>query len=285
MHFLRALFRLLSEYRSTFASLLILAGVFGFMWWLPATTDFGLNAFTETVGIILTVFVVDQLIKQQDTRRQIPVHNAAYLDIREILLDLSNLWAMAYSNSVSSDVPDTYERLFSAEVFDQIGHHLDLEYSAPVTPSRSWQTHLVTESRSIRSKAERLLERYAATLDPQAYALVHRVSNGFVGHTGPQILEGMAAADREMGFPRAPTLRARWFASQESFHVLDPEAVIALHAWAVQEKQQLEKQGVESVPEPSLSKGFIPKEPPARITEEKLENYARRLYEFRQRSE
>lgn len=46
------------------------------------SSNFGLNAFTETLGILITVLIVDHLIKRQEELRSLPQKATAYEDVR-----------------------------------------------------------------------------------------------------------------------------------------------------------------------------------------------------------
>jgi hypothetical protein len=68
---------------------------------IPGLADFGLNAFTEILGIILTVVFVDQLIRQQELRRTLPLQAAAYEDVRMLTTRIIQFWESVFRRNRS----------------------------------------------------------------------------------------------------------------------------------------------------------------------------------------
>src|SRR4051812_9832473 len=102
--------------------LLLISGICLYLWrYSSRFTDFGLNAFTETLGIIFTIVVVDQLIKNQEFKKSLPLRAAAYEDVRMLVTRIVYFWKEAYEQSVPLATPKTVGELSTAESFEQIG--------------------------------------------------------------------------------------------------------------------------------------------------------------------
>ena len=43
--------------------------------------DFGLNFFTEILGVVITVFVIERFIQKKEDKRNLPQKLAAYEDV------------------------------------------------------------------------------------------------------------------------------------------------------------------------------------------------------------
>lgn len=73
-------------------------------------SDFGLNAFTETLGIIVTVLIVDQLIRRQEQVRLLPQQATAYEDVRLLISRMVSFWSETFKLSVPGPAPGNYKR-------------------------------------------------------------------------------------------------------------------------------------------------------------------------------
>lgn len=151
----------------------------------PEWKDFGLNAFTETIGIGITVFLVDQLLKKQELRRRRPLEIAAFHDVEKFASGLATFWTNVYNWSGKDEMeppqqPLSTEVFLTLPYFQQIRRRLNLNAEACVFPKRNWWTYLPQVENQYRQLGEKILERHSAALDPYAYQLVHKVLNGFL---------------------------------------------------------------------------------------------------------
>ena len=176
-----------NEHRPLIISLSVIALLFFLLWRFASASwsDFGLNAFTEIVGIILTVFLVDQIIKSQERRRLRPLEVAAFRDVQRFVDGLATFWLNAYSWSGKGELPPPSEppsmqEFLTMPYFEEIRKRLNLDAEACVFPKRTWWQYLPQAEDEFRKLGERILERHAAALDPQGYYLVHKVLNGFL---------------------------------------------------------------------------------------------------------
>ncbi|MBU7587456.1 MAG: hypothetical protein KAF91_32290, partial [Nostoc sp. TH1S01] len=238
---------------------------------IPGFADFGLNAFTEILGIILTVVFVDQLIRQQELRRTLPLQAAAYEDVRMLTTRIIQFWESAFRQAVpypaskeliqfweivckqpvSQLVPLTVNQLLSLETINTIRTYLDLDSQPSVAPPRTWWEWLPQQEQEFRTRAERILERHMGILDPQAYALVHQLVSGsglLHPDTGMQLIRVMKQYDQEEGFPRPHNLASYWATNTEALNT-----VIQLNEWCIKKKQFLENQGISGLLNPTLT--------------------------------
>lgn len=202
-------------------------------------SDFGLNALTEILGIILTVVFVDYLIRLQELRRTLPLQAAAYEDVRSLMTGVVRFWETAYKLSVPTQSPSTVEELFSLRSIDAVRAYLDLDSQPNVAPARTWWEYMPQQERQFDSLAERILERHAGSLDPVAYALVHQLLTGFLNpNTGLRIIAGIYQHDRQTGFPRAHNLASYWGTTENNL-----EPIIRLTSWCCEKKEYLAQMG------------------------------------------
>lgn len=243
---------------------LVVLSIVCFILWkknISGWAEFGLNAFTEILGIIVTIVFVAQLIRQQELRRTLPLQAAAYEDVRMLATRIIQFWEAAFYQAVPQPVPLelakileasadlsvshmtpplSVEHLFSLETINAIRVCLDLDSQPNVAPPRTWWEWLPQQEQEFYSRAERILERHAVNLDPEAYALVHQLMNNFLHpDTGMRIMEAIRQFDQQEGFPRPRNLAAYWGTTAEAL-----ENVIKLNKWCIQKKRFLEKKGM-----------------------------------------
>ncbi|MCE2963492.1 MAG: hypothetical protein ACK5UE_06680 [Chitinophagales bacterium] len=84
------------------------------MSWLcyAKTEQFGLNFFTEMLGVAVTVFVIDRLIQNREETRSIPQKLAAYEDVWLYTSRYISFWTSVYRESVPEEEPQTFEAFF-----------------------------------------------------------------------------------------------------------------------------------------------------------------------------
>ncbi len=213
-----------------------------FLLWKYSTalTDFGLNAFTEILGIIVTVVLVEQLIRQQELRRGLPLQAAAFEDVRLLVIRIINFWHDVFQQAVPLPAPTTVDDLFQTRTFEMIRMNLDLDSRPNVTPARTWWQWLPQREQEFHLQATHILERHPGNLEPAAYALVHKLTTSFLQPSaGLQLLPEMKQSDKEHHYPRPHVLAYYWQEYPDSL-----ETVVALHKWCCRKKNELERYGV-----------------------------------------
>lgn len=177
----------LMEHRTLIASVVALSAGFLCLWQFGKGDwrDFGLNAFTETIGIGITVFLIDYLIKKQEQRRRRPLELAAFADVQDFVDGLAVAWINVYDWSGKDEMlpPPSVSQtgdFLTMHYFDMLRFRLNLDAEACVFPKRTWWKYLPQLENEYRQKGEKILERHAAVLDPYAFGLVHKVLNGFL---------------------------------------------------------------------------------------------------------
>lgn len=201
--------------------------------------EFGLNAFTETLGILITVVLVDYLIKKQEENRLLPQQASAYENVRLLTSLIISFWTDTYKESVSGSPPDSLEMLFSKQSFDKIGQNLNLDSQPSVIPKRTWWEWLPKNLREFNQLAEKILERHNTILDPEAYFAVHKIAAEGIK---PELLITMREVDKSAGFPRPKILQCYWYMPEEHM-----EAILELTKWCTNKAEFLESKGIKNL--------------------------------------
>lgn len=100
--------------KTTILTLLAFLLIWLFCWLGSTKTEqFGLNFFTEMLGVFVTIFVIDRLIQNREENKNIPQRLAAYEDIRLYTSRYISFWVNAYRESVPDEEPTTLNLFFS----------------------------------------------------------------------------------------------------------------------------------------------------------------------------
>lgn len=256
--------------------LLAAAGCF-WLWWLPCSrlSDFGLNAFTETLGLILTVLLVDTLLRRHEKARLLPQMQTAYEDVRLLVSRIILFWSEIYRLSVPEPCPADVNALLSPRAFEQMLQSLNMNADANVTPRRSWFEAFPQGIQDHLDQANMILQRHSTVLDPEAYRCVHSLTRMLLT---PQLMAAIRQSDREHHCPRPAVLQS-YFALGEDY--LD--SINTLVAWCKNQKNALERQGAKGLYAVHSTVGpwELNSNPPSMISPTDLANQreAMRLYQ------
>lgn len=251
-----------------------------FYLWLSSSgevSNFGLNAFTETLGILVTVLIVDHLIKRQEELRSLPQKATAYEDVRLLTSRVVSFWADVYRSSVPEPSPSSVNALFCKASFEKMQTRLNLDSQANVTPARTWWDWVPQSLSDHKKRAETILERHNNVLDPKAYAYVHQIATGGME---PSLIHSIRQSDLQMGFPRPRILGSYYF-------LLDNycETVIGLVEWCEEQFKQLESNGIPGLKRVGATIGpwEHQNKPPSMIDEQELGRQLATLQQFREK--
>lgn len=248
--------------------ILVVLSFVSFGMWIgtnASMSQFGLNAFTEILGILCTVVIVDALMAQRELQRALPQRHTAYEDVRLLVSRVIGFWSDIYRHSVPGACPGTVEALFTSTSFDKMMQCLDMATDAPMTPRRSWFTAVQQELQDQVKRANTILERHNKALDPVAYRGVHALVTAIYE---PSLMTAIRQSDQEIGYTRPSVLG--------NYCLLSPNytsAVLQLVHWCRAEKQALTKLRVDGLS--AVSDTIGPWEscenPPSRISQDALE--------------
>ncbi len=100
---------LLKEW-GTIILILSLCLLLGLFCWLKTEEfkDFGLNFFTEILGVVITVFVIERFIQKKEDKRNLPQKLAAYEDVRLYTSRYISFWTETYRRRVNQQVQNYY---------------------------------------------------------------------------------------------------------------------------------------------------------------------------------
>jgi hypothetical protein len=182
------------------------AASFAFYILLPTSLEgwraFGLSLGTEIVGILLTVLLIDAVIRRKEARDQERYRRIALRQLRIPLTHHLRLLSNMYKASVERK-PDreiaSLQDLFSEDYFEQITYFnamgpspaapppLDPDFLAKDKrpPPIPWYQYLSTEVEHFKKDLEDVVDNYGRHLDPDTLDLLAQLSrSGFVNSVG-----------------------------------------------------------------------------------------------------
>ncbi|MDZ4205319.1 MAG: hypothetical protein U1C46_10950 [Bacteroidales bacterium] len=204
---------------------LILIGVL-FLVTSKKTEDFGLNFFTEMLGVTVTVFIIDRLIQKREEKRNIPQKLAEYEDIRLFTSFYIRFWTDTYRESVPDPDPETIEDFFSNKGMPKILNYLYMDSEPDALPPQKWYDWLVFHTIEFQKRGKKIIDRHSNNLDPIVFGLIHQLTESQfnkVLSTMPSIRQ----TDISMNFTRIKVLGSY---SMQPLNE-DFEAILGLVNW------------------------------------------------------
>jgi hypothetical protein len=151
---------------------------------LGGPRDFTLNLATEIVGILLTVGLIDAVIRRREAREQRRYKSVALQQLFSPLRDHLRLLFDIYKASVQKK-PDKeisrVEDLFSDDYFEQL-KRFDLAGPAPVTLPILWFEYIDIERKKFQNELHRILATYGTHLNHETIATMEILANSWFLH-------------------------------------------------------------------------------------------------------
>ncbi|EHW0696155.1 hypothetical protein K1B30_004539 [Vibrio parahaemolyticus] len=252
------------------------------LWQLFDTSkDFGLNAFTETLGIAVTILLVDKILTKKEEAKSLPLRAAAYEDVRFLTTNLVIFWNDIYVASVKGESPSEVQELFSQESVNRMALNLDLDGKPNVTPPRTWWEWLPEQNKEISAQAEKILERHVQSLSPHVYSFIHSLlTDGMLfKNRGMNVLPMIRGADRHINFPRPTNLAEYMFEDESSLH-----PIVKLDEWCHKEFSYLTSKGLTSLKAPFTLTSQVTDTPKSQMTVGKLAKQREAVKAYREKA-
>ncbi len=195
------------------------SAIFLLMWinYDGAISDFGLNGFTETIGIGITVFIIDYFMQKREEQRLLPQRRASHEDVKLLVSKMTSFWLSTFISSVPENPPSTMEEFFTKNNIDKIRYYLDMDSIPNVTPRTNWWSYLPHQLKDFKKLSETILERHNNTLDPIAYYAVHKIMKSILD---PDLIQATIISDQEYNFKRAKNLGNYLFILDDYFEAI-----------------------------------------------------------------
>jgi len=167
--------------------------------------DVSLNVGTEVFGILLTVLLIDAVIRRKDQTERDRVVKVAFAQLRIGLQQHIGVLQSMYKASIShppQNHPKSLDELFGPDYFVQVAF-LDFSKPAPLASVKplQWFDYLHMEMKQFKATLTRTLEKYAVFLEPDTVELLEEVlASSFIGFLTQ--VKSIPALDQKEGFQR-----------------------------------------------------------------------------------
>lgn len=158
--------------------LILIGSLFTWLFTNSRIQDFGLNFFTEILGVIITVYIIDYLVERREQEKLIPLKITIYKDVLIIYRSIISIFIEAHRSSVPFDEPENLEDFLAKKGMGQVFKYLDLNSKPDVIPERTWLQYFFERRKRILDNSNKFLERYSSYSDPILYNAIHNISNG-----------------------------------------------------------------------------------------------------------
>ena len=238
-------------------------------------SEFGLNGFTECIGIAFTILLIDYLLKKREAERTLPLRLAAHEDVRLLTARITTFWHQAYMSTVPGPLPQSVSELYSEKSIAQLRNLLNMDSAPNVTPKRTWWEYLPEQMAEFKRHAEVILVRYNSILSPKAFLSIHKFLNATMD---PGLIQASRISDQQDGFPRPRTLGHYLLIADDYF-----PSVLALISWCNTERCSLEQESQLALQEtPEILGGLRPESmPPCMISPDELQAQLNALQAYR----
>lgn len=163
---------------------------------LKFVPDFGLNFLTEVIGIIITVTIIDQIIKSNEAKSKEPIRLMAYEEVRLPIHRLLNLWNHLYTGSTGKTrnldfIPNTSE-------FDDLFLNLNLDAISKTVTGESLSFYIKAQIQEFNDLISEVLLKYKSDIPPNVNISLFNIKNSSTHLTAISIQQTEAAM-RTMG--------------------------------------------------------------------------------------
>ena len=141
--------------------------------------DFSLNFSTEVIGILLTVFLIDIIIKMKEERERIKRQEIGLKQLKVNLLNHLHLLFNIYKASVESkpnDLNMKASHFFDENYYQEI-KYFDFSKNAPVTSNINWGYYLASKNEKFKTGLNKTIDKYGIYLDSDGIDLMEKLIN------------------------------------------------------------------------------------------------------------
>lgn len=111
--------------------------------------DLWVNLLAGFIASICTITVIDNILKKQIEKDNLPLKLAMYRDVQLFVSRLISLWQEMYVQSVVLEKKLLISELFTSENINKIYTQLDLEGFPNVTPRQNWFNYIDNAQRDL----------------------------------------------------------------------------------------------------------------------------------------
>lgn len=155
--------------------LLLLATSF-ILWRFSSLSDFGGNLFSELIGIVITVSLIDVLLQKIKEEEQKSLTVSAYIEVRQLVNRYVNFVGELFRFTVDEEMPTNIKDLLTDENISKIWDDLDINEPTKPTPFGHIVNHFEYIGKRNYDDGSKILNRHGWHLDPLVYKHIHTIT-------------------------------------------------------------------------------------------------------------
>ena len=233
--------KVLQSCKSNLAILItVLFAIISLVLWLLSTSerkvsDLWLNLLAGFISSLITITVIDRIIKKQKQKDELPLKKTMYRDIQLFTSRFIYLWKDMYEASCNECPELSVVDLFTEEKIENIRSNLNLKKYPNITPKQNWFTYLLNCKTDLVTRGEKIISAYANTADPKIIQAVHYIINDGQLLGNLSVMERIYAYDLQNKVPRPPLL----IAYTPPINTTDFDMIHQLFDWCYAEYEKL----------------------------------------------
>lgn len=170
--------------------------------------DLFLNLLAGFIASILTISIIDHILKHEHEKDTLPLKLSLYRDVQLFASKTIGLWQEMYVQSIENRSEISMEELFSRDTMNAIYDHLDLEGKPNIIPEQDWFLYIDTNLSEIQKCGEKILDRYISVASPELLQSIHYlISDSVFAGIGLKLINQVRTLDVRNNIPRLPILR------------------------------------------------------------------------------
>lgn len=224
---MKKLLNLIKNEISLILTLILLVSI-GLIFWFSSskTEDFGLNFFTEMLGVVVTVLIIDRLIRKREESKNIPQKLAVYEDVRLYTSRYISFWTTTFRETVPEPDPTSIKDFFSDNGMTKILSNLHMDAEPNVFPARKWWDWIIQNAKEFKDRGDKILDRHSNNLEPIVFGHIHQLTESTFNNFLLNI-NAIRQSDQATNFPRVKVLASYSMKPpQEDF-----DAILGLIDW------------------------------------------------------
>ncbi|MHB1107387.1 MAG: hypothetical protein ACYCZ2_13600 [Lutibacter sp.] len=214
--------------------LLIGLGIFAYIK-TDSLSDFGLNFATEIIGVLITVYIVDYLLKSREEARLTPMRVIVYQEISVLTNRFMGLLFELYSESVKENPPETVHGFIEENCIYKALLYSSIDGEPRISPPTTMSQYLSSKAIDFEDRAQKILDKYSNFMSPKIANILHKTFVESIFVTIMKSLPNTIQFRQKLPYPKSLL-----------YHLYNPEDtdktnLILLNSWLEKERKELLK--------------------------------------------
>lgn len=214
--------------------LLIGLGIFAYIK-TDSLSDFGLNFATEIIGVLITVYIVDYLLKSREEARLAPMRVIVYQEISVLTNRFMGLLFELYSESVIENPPETVQGFIEENCIYKALLYSSIDGEPRISPPNTMSKYLSSKAIDFEDRAQKILDKYSNFMSPKIANILHKAFVESIFVTIMKSLPNTIQFRQNLPYPKSLL-----------YHLYNPEEkdktnLILLNSWLEKERKELLK--------------------------------------------